>query len=116
MTYQPPCTTTPATAAPFVEFMLSAIDEAICQAEERSWCDQVIRLPEVMDEGFATAFEIMARLGLAHRSTFWKNYLGPGLEMGLLSIRYPERAHHPRQGYRLTQKGLTLKKLLEKRE
>ena len=53
--------------------------------------------------------EIMEKLGLNHRPTFRSNYLHPALNEGYVTLLYPEQPSHPRQKYRLADKG---KKLL----
>ena len=109
-------------SAPFVEFMLRAIYGAVCEAAGQTRGDQVFdqvndqvaRLVQAMDERFVSSSEIMARLGLSHRPTFRKNYLGPGLEKGFVTMKYPESPRHPGQRYKLTPKGLEMKLWLEK--
>ena len=54
--------------------------------------------------------EIMEALELNHRPTFRTNYLHPALNEGFIIPLYPEKPKHPRQKYRLTEKGLELLK------
>jgi hypothetical protein len=49
--------------------------------------------------------EIMRRLGLSHRPTFRKNYLGPAMVSGLLEMTQPDSPRSPQQCYRLTDPG-----------
>lgn len=52
----------------------------------------------------------MGLLQLKNRSYFSKEYLKPAIEIGLLESIYPEQPKHPRQKYRLTDKGKDLLK------
>ncbi|MBW2103731.1 MAG: Fic family protein [Deltaproteobacteria bacterium] len=88
-------------SAPFVEFMLEVIRETLGdmgsdQAADQV-SDQVQRLLRLVDQEFVT---------------FRKNYLRPALDAGLLEMKYPENPKHPRQRYRLTSKGRSMKALL----
>lgn len=49
--------------------------------------------------------ELMERLNLRHRVHFLTRYITPALEKGLIVPLYPESPRHPRQKYRLTDKG-----------
>lgn len=46
------------------------------------------------------------------KQLFMKQFILPNLENGLLAMTYPESAHHPRQKYYLTNKGLEMLKKL----
>ncbi|MBW1923538.1 MAG: Fic family protein [Deltaproteobacteria bacterium] len=103
-------------SAPFVEFMLEVIRETLGdmgsdQAADQV-SDQVQRLLRLVDQEFVTVTEMMTGVGLSHRPTFRKNYLRPALDAGLLEMKYPENPKHPRQRYRLTSKGRSMKALL----
>lgn len=103
-------------SAPFVEFMLEAIKKVLAGFDSDQVTDQVTdqvkRLMRFMDEGFVSAAEIMAGLGLSHRPSFRKNYLYPAMELNLIEMKYPENPRHPGQRYRLTIKGQRLKALI----
>lgn len=58
--------------------------------------------------------EIQDLLGLRHRETFVSNYLNPSLESAYLEMTIPETPTHQEQRYRLTSKGIALKKKLQK--
>lgn len=49
--------------------------------------------------------QLMERLGLRNRPHFLTRYITPALEKGLIVLLYPESPRHPRQKYRLTDKG-----------
>ena len=57
--------------------------------------NRVSRLLRFMGKGFMSAVELMARLGLAHQSTFRKNYLYPALESGFIEMKHPENRGIP---------------------
>lgn len=50
----------------------------------------------------------MALLGLNHRPSFRISYLHPALDRGYIIQLYPEQPKHPKQKYRLTEKGKIL--------
>lgn len=49
--------------------------------------------------------EIMQNLSLTHRPTFRTNYLHPAIDVGLVESIFPNQPNHPKQKYRLTEKG-----------
>ena len=57
--------------------------------------------------------EIQETLALKDRENFVENYLNPSLESGYIEMIHPDNPKHPQQRYRLTNKGLKLKKQLE---
>ena len=57
-----------------------------------------------------TKFVLRKALELNHRPTFRTNYLHPALNEGYIVPLYPEQPSHPKQKYRLTEKGLELLK------
>lgn len=56
--------------------------------------------------------EIMEALELSHRENFIKNYLEPVMHRGYIEQTYPENPKHRKQKYRLTKKGLEIKRKL----
>lgn len=72
--------------------------------------DQVFALIKVLDNKELSVREIMEGLGLNHRPTFRTNYLHPALNEGYVTLLYPEQPSHPKQKYRLTDKGKGLLK------
>ncbi|WP_295391066.1 Fic family protein [uncultured Thiodictyon sp.] len=109
-----------AESTPFVAFMLQALltamaqavvadlptDQVTDQASDQA-SDQVRQLLAVFrgDESLKTS-QLLERLGLQHRPTFRKNYLGPALAGGWISMTQPEAPSSPTQKYRLTALGL----------
>ena len=55
--------------------------------------------------------EIMAQLGLHHRQHFMNAYLRPALAAGYVERTIPDKPRSKRQHYRLTAKGLALKRV-----
>lgn len=47
-------------------------------------------------------------IGLKDKSNFLELYLYPAIRLDLVESIYPEKPKHPRQKYRLTEKGLDL--------
>ena len=52
--------------------------------------------------------ELMERAGLKNRAHFLTRYIAPALRNGLIEPIHPESPHHPRQKYRLTDRGLAM--------
>lgn len=78
--------------------------------KHRPSTDQVLALVKILKERELSVKEIMDALELNHRPTFRTNYLHPALNEGFIIPLYPEQPSHPRQRYRLTEKGLELLK------
>ena len=74
----------------------------------RPGSDQVHALLKTLGDKELSIRELMEELGLNHRPTFRSNYLHPALSEGLITPIYPERPSHPKQKYRLTEKGKDL--------
>ncbi len=78
--------------------------------KHRPSTDQVFALVKILNERELSVKEIMEALELNHRPTFRTNYLHPALDEGYIIPLYPEQPSHPKQKYRLTEKGLELLK------
>ncbi len=76
----------------------------------RPGTDQVFALVKILNKRELSVREIMEALKLNHRPTFRTNYLHPALDEGYIIPSYPEQPSHPKQKYRLTEKGLELLK------
>jgi predicted HTH transcriptional regulator len=59
--------------------------------------------------------EIQHALQLKHDDFFRIQYIIPALESGVIEMTYPDTPKHPKQRYRLTTKGLKIKKQLEEK-
>jgi Fic family protein len=94
-------------AAPFVEFMLQRILDALATDQETDQVtDQVKRLLRVMGKSPRTARQLMAKLKLTHLPTFRQNYLRPALDSGHIDMTRPDALQARNQQYRLTPKGM----------
>lgn len=71
---------------------------------------QVKKVVEMIGANTYSAKEIMESIGLKDKSNFLENYLYPAIGLKLVEPLYPEQPKHPRQKYRLTEKGETLLK------
>lgn len=71
---------------------------------------QVQALVDMVGNGTYSVKEIMDSLQLKNRSYFSKEYLKPAIETELLEPIYPDQPSHPKQKYRLTDKGKELLK------
>ena len=99
-----------ADSAPFIEFILQMILDAILDSTESAQdndhataqaSDQVQRLISAMKQEDYTLADLMELLGLTHRATFQKNYLNPAIEAGLIERTIPDKPKSPKQRYRL---------------
>ena len=70
--------------------------------------DQVLALLRVLENEELSVKDMMEELGLNHRPTFRTNYLHPALNEGYIIPLYPNQPSHPKQKYRLTDKGKEL--------
>lgn len=71
---------------------------------------QVMTLVKALTDRELSVKELMDELNLNHRPTFRTNYLHPALEEGFIAPLYPNQPSHPKQKYRLTDKGKELLK------
>ena len=76
--------------------------------------DQVKRLIIAFEKEAESTKEIMKELSLHHNNTFRENYLYPAVNLGFVEMTIPDKPNSRLQKYRLTQKGLELKKQLSK--
>lgn len=65
-------------------------------------------------EGELKSVELMVLLELQDRKNFQETYLNPAIENGFVEMTQPNSPKSPTQKYRLTQKGLGFKKIMEK--
>lgn len=94
-------------AAPFVEFMLSRILEAVTTAAPQvapPVTPQVERLLLAM-RGEMGREALQQALALQDRKSFRERYLKPALEHGLIEMSIPGKPNSRLQQYRLTDKG-----------
>ena len=60
--------------------------------------------------------EMLSHLGLADRTKFRRKYIHRLLQANIIELTIPDKPNSQHQKYRLTPKGLQLKKLLEKEQ
>jgi hypothetical protein len=93
--------------APFIEFMLRMIRDAIAEAAPQvtpQVSPQVERLLAVL-EGEMSREALQSVLGLQDRKSFRARYLVPALEDGWIEMTLPDRPNSRLQRYRRTRKG-----------
>lgn len=94
--------------APFIEFMLRMIQDAVRILDTPQVAPQVTpqikRLLEVL-AGEMTRDELMGVLGLKDRKSFRERYLLPALEAGFIEMAVPDKPNSRLQRYRLNRKG-----------
>lgn len=78
--------------------------------------DHVKKLVLVIRGDTKTREEIMEVLQLRGRRNFIENYLSPAIELGYLSMLYPDKPNGSVQAYYLTPKGLELLKTLKEKK
>jgi len=89
----------------FVEFMLTAIFDALTEFIVNEKADiliteQAARLLRCLGDKEYSTRELMGLLGLKHRPTFRENYLLPALEAGLVEMTIPDKPNSRKQKYR----------------
>jgi len=70
--------------------------------------EQVTELLNVLDSPKSVK-EILEDLGLKHRPTLYSMYITPAMDMGLIGMTEPNSPNSPRQKYRMTKKGETIR-------
>ena len=70
----------------------------------------IVRLIEMLRERTCSLKEMMEMMELKNRENFLDNYLNPSMETGLVEPLYPDQPKHPKQKYRLTEKGKNMLK------
>lgn len=101
-------------SAPFIEFMLRMILNAVSAAAPQvdpQVTPQVRQLLEVI-QGEMSREELQDVLGLQDRKSFRARYLKPALDDELLEMTIPDKPSSRLQKYRLTEKGRGLKSRL----
>ncbi|OYY73678.1 MAG: cell filamentation protein Fic [Gammaproteobacteria bacterium 28-57-27] len=96
-----------ADSAPFVEFMLGVILEAVMAGApqvEPQVTPQVVSLLKVL-QGAMSRDALQQSLGLRDRKSFQARYLKPALEAGLIEMTLPDKPNSRLQQYRLTDVG-----------
>jgi predicted HTH transcriptional regulator len=86
--------------------------QATLQADEG--ISETVKRVVLVLEGDLKRAEIQELLELRDRTNFVSNYLNPSLESGYIEMTIPEIPTHQEQRYRLTDKGIALKKKLQK--
>lgn len=71
---------------------------------------QVESLINIIGVNLYSVKEMMDLLNLKDRRNFLDNYLNPAIVAGLVEPLYPDRPKHPKQKYRLTERGKVLLK------
>jgi hypothetical protein len=95
-------------SAPFIEFMLRMILDAVSSAAAPQVAPQVTpqveRLLEVL-VGDMSREDLQTALGLQDRKSFRERYLKPALAEGLIEMTLPGKPNSRLQKYRLTDQG-----------
>lgn len=94
-------------SAPFIEFMLRMILEAVSSMTPQvapQVTPQVEQLLKVLN-GEMSREELQVTLGLRDRKSFRERYLAVALAEGLIEMTLPEKANSRLQRYRLSDKG-----------
>jgi ATP-dependent DNA helicase RecG len=105
-----------ATGEPTGEATPQATPQATLQATPQADDEaaETIKRVVLVLHGAMKRAEIQELLGLKDRVNFILNYLDPSIETGLIEMTIPETPTHQEQRYRLTTKGIELKKKLQK--
>ena len=81
----------------------TSFDETISVLSEN-----IKRLIVAIGTGEMSVKEMMEVVGLKNRPNFLDYSLTPALQNGLVTTKFPNSPHHPRQKYLLTVKGLAV--------
>lgn len=96
-------------SAPFIEFMLGMIQEAVHSPAETHHVDhQVTHQVQTLllaCVGEMNRTDLMQALDLKDRTNFRQTYLEPALKQGLIEMTQPNSPRSPTQKYRLTEQG-----------
>jgi Fic family protein len=99
------CSTKKSTSTPFIEFMLSCINDAIrnVTVNSRSYYKHISKqlnaLMEVIDVYPQSTTELMGKLHLKSKDSFRNHYIKPALEAGLIAMTTPDKPRSRNQGY-----------------
>lgn len=93
-----------ADSAPFIEFMLKMVLDALTPQVNPQVTPQVARLLQVL-VGEMSREEIQSVLGLQDRKSFRALYLSPALAEGLIEMTIPHKPNSRLQKYRLIETG-----------
>ena len=74
--------------------------------------DQVTQMIIIFETEAESANEIMLKLSLHHKHSFRTNYINPAIMLNLIEMTVPGKPNSRMQKYRLTKKGIELKKQL----
>ena len=79
---------------------------------------QVKSLIYNLKDGELSKYELMAANKLANKFKrhFTLQFINPAMEQGFVELLYPDKPRHPKQKYRLTEKGRDLLEKLEERK
>ena len=91
-------------ATPFIEFLLGTLRDALHDVAKTDQVNvqvsaQVRALLAALGDETLSSNELMARVGLAHRGTFRKNYLQPAIDLGLVEMTVPDKPNSKNQKY-----------------
>lgn len=78
--------------------------------QDRPSTTQVANLIAAIGDGVYSVSEMMEKLQLNNRRYFTKEYLKIAVMEGVVEPLYPDKPKHPKQKYRLTEKGKALLK------
>ena len=102
-------------SAPFIEFMLSMLQQALTQVAEShtpqespQHTPQVKRLLLVL-RGDMSREELQQALGLKDRKSFRERYLQPALAAGLIEMTQPNQPNSKLQRYRVTESSAAIR-------
>lgn len=97
-------------SAPFIDFMLRMILDAVTSAAPQVTPQVTPQVRELLAviRGEVDRDALQAALGLSDRKSFRQRYLKPALDGGLIEMTIPAKPNSRLQRYRLTDKGFNL--------
>ena len=100
---------------PINEKAISLLNKGVTEQVTDQVTAKVKRLISLM-EGEKSRAQLMESLKITHNVYFRTEYLNKAIELGLVELTIPNKPRSSKQKYRLTEKGIKLKKYLESQE
>ena len=89
-----------------------AVAEQVAEQVTEQVTEQVIGLLNILDSPKLVK-KILECLGMKHRPTLYSIYITPAMDMGLIEMSEPDSPNSPRQKYRITKKGESIKNVVK---
>ncbi|BBO89301.1 hypothetical protein DSCOOX_24810 [Desulfosarcina ovata subsp. ovata] len=101
-------------SALFVQFMLEMISDAMSSVPPQVAPQVTPQVQQVLRafDGEMPRSQLQRAVGLKDRKSFRERYIRPALKEGLIEMTLPDKPNSPLQKYRLTDKGMEMRRHL----